>query len=173
MNILSEYVLRVGTLLIFSVLLESMMPSGAVRKYVKLVLSLLFVFVLVQPVIEWTQDGVDLETLTLGEVQGEAAPQSRYEEQAEAMLQGAYEEALTRQGLPAELQEQYTLMQIQVKDEGSIKITLSREKEVGGLLDRSLDLGQIGAADEEEEKIRQSLCQYWGIEEERLEMRLR
>lgn len=173
MNILSEYVLRVGALLIFSVLLESMMPAGTVRKCVKLVLSLLFVFVLIQPVIEWVQEGVDLETLTLGDLPQETRQENRYEKQAEEMLQGAYEEALTQQGLPAELQEQYALTQIQVKEEGSIKITLSREKEVGGLLDRSLDLGQIGAEAQEEEKIRQSLCAYWGIEEEKLEMKLR
>lgn len=167
---LSEYVLRVGAVVIFSMLMEALMPSSAIRKYVKLLMSLLLIFTLVQPVIGWIQGEVSLEVLTLGEDE-QVQRENPYEEQAQAMMQEAYETAFMNQGLPASLQDRYSLLDVKVGEK--VQVTISKEKEIGDLADRELSLGQIGRNLNEEEQMRQSLCEYWGVPEESLEMRLR
>ena len=55
----------------------------------------------------------------------------------------------------------------------TIEVELARNGEIGGLTDYSLDLGRIGSGKEEEEQILKSLSTYWGVPQEKLEMRLR
>ena len=64
MNLLSQYVLRVGAYIIFSLLLEGITPNGASKKIVKLMISLVFMYILIQPVYEWIDQKVPLTQLT-------------------------------------------------------------------------------------------------------------
>lgn len=167
MNIVSQYVLRTGAYLIFAVLLESILPQGSARKFVRLTLSLLFMYVLIQPVASWILDGTSLEAITMGE---ELTLENSYEAQAEKMIGQGMEAALQQKGLPAELEASYQLEAVQWGN--PVQITLSACAPVGGITDRSLNLGQIGVSDEED-ALRQQLCSYWGLEEDRVEIRLR
>lgn len=183
MNLVSQYVLRVGTYMIFVLLLEGIMPAGSSKKIVKLMVSLLFMYVLVEPVVSWIQNEIPLSALTLEEtawpdteggwaetVDGKVS--QSYESQALHMVGQGYEKALEEQGLPESLQEEYQIVQIQMGD--TIQVTLARNQEVGGLTNRQLHLGRIGSSSEEEEEtLTEALSSYWGIPKENLEMRLR
>lgn len=175
MNLVSLYVLRVGAYMIFAILLEGIMPTGSSKKMVKLMISLVFMYVLIQPVVSWLQQEIPLAELTTVEIEWNEAEVNGigadYEKQAQAMVGQGYESMLEKQGLPRELKDQYTIVEIDMGD--TIEVELARSGKIGGLTERSLDLGQIGCSDEEEEKILKSLSAYWGIPQEKLEMRLR
>ena len=69
MNLVSLYVLRVGAYVIFAMLLEGIMPGGSSKKMVKLMISLVFMYVLIQPVAEWIQQKIPLVDLTTAELE--------------------------------------------------------------------------------------------------------
>ena len=175
MSLVSQYVLRVGAYVIFAMLLEGIMPGGSSKKMVKLMISLVFMYVLIQPVAEWIQQKIPLVDLTTAELEWNAAEANDigtdYEKQAQAMMGQGYESLLKKQGLPKELKDQYTIVEIDMGD--TIEVELARNGEIGGLTDYSLDLGRIGSGKEEEEQILKSLSTYWGVPQEKLEMRLR
>ncbi len=175
MNLVSQYVLRVGAYMIFALLLEGIMPAGGSKKFIKLMISLTFMYVLIQPVVGWLQQEIplaDLTTVDIGWNEAEAKDiGAGFEKQAQAMVGQRYESILEKQGLPRELRDQYTIVEIKMDD--SIEVELARSGGSGSLTDRSLDLGQIGSSGEEEEKILKSLSAYWGIPQENLEMKLR
>ncbi len=52
MTFIREYALSIITVVLFSVLLEIMMPSSNFKKYIKLVAGLLVMFVLIRPVVK-------------------------------------------------------------------------------------------------------------------------
>ena len=175
MNLISQYVLRVGAYMIFAMLLEGIIPAGSSKKIVKLMISLMFMYVLIQPVVSWLQQEIPLAQLTTKEFAWDGAEAAgigaEYEKQALAMVGKGYESVLQEQGLPKDLEDQYQILQVRVGD--TIELVLARNDEVGGLTDRSLKLGQIGSSSEEEAEIRESLSDHWGIPQENLEMRLR
>ncbi len=175
MNLVSQYVLRVGAYMIFALLLEGIMPTGSSKKFVKLMISLTFMYVLIQPVVSWLQQELPLSELTTVEIDWDETEATNkgddFEKQAQAMMGQGYESMLQKQGLPKDLKDQYEIIKIDIDD--TIEVELIRSDEIGGLIDRSMDLGQIGSSDEEEEKILKSLSTYWGIPQENLEMRLR
>lgn len=175
MNLVSQYVLRVGAYLIFSMLLEGVMPNGSSKKIVRLMISLVFMYVLVQPVVSWLEQEIPLAELTTVEIDwGEVQPldvTSEYEKQAMTMVGQGYESMLEKQGLPKALEDQYQILEVNMGD--IIKVDMTRNDPIGSLTDRSLNLGQIGQSVEEEETIATSLSEYWGIPQESLEIRLR
>ncbi len=175
MNLVSQYVLRVGAYMIFALLLEGIIPAGSSKKIVKLMISLVFMYVLIQPVVSWLQQEIPLAQLTTAEIDwGEAETMKMgadYEKQAMAMVGQGYENLLQKQGLPKELKDQYQIVEIEMGD--TIKVELIRSDDIGSLTDRSLNLGQIGRNSKEEEMILKSLSEYWGIPQENMEMRLR
>ena len=174
MNLVSQYVLRVGAYMIFSLLLEGITPSGGSKKIVKLMIGLIFMYVLIQPVFDWISLKMPLSQLTTVEIEWDETERYKevdYESQAWNMVGNGYEQVLREQGLPKELKEEYRLEEVKVED--VVEITLSRGGQIGGFEDRSLHLGQIGNSWKEEEQIINSLSDYWGIPAERLEMKLR
>ncbi len=175
MNLVSQYVLRVGAYTIFALLLEGILPEGGSKKIVKLMISLVFMYVLIQPVVSWLQQEIPLSQLTTAEiVWGESESTGigvDYEKQALTMVGQGYEVMLKNQGLPKELKDRYLIKEIHMGD--TIEIELARKDEVGGLTDRTLDMGQIGSNSEEKEEVLNCLSDYWGIPREDLEMRLR
>lgn len=52
MTFIREYALSIITIVLFSVLLEIMMPSSNFKKYIKLVAGMLVMFVLIQPIVK-------------------------------------------------------------------------------------------------------------------------
>lgn len=52
MTFIREYALSIIAIVLFSVLLEIMMPSGNFKKYIKLVAGLLVMFVVIRPVVK-------------------------------------------------------------------------------------------------------------------------
>ena len=174
MNLVSQYVLRVGAYMIFSLMLEGLIPQGSSKKIVKLMISLVFLYVLIQPVLEWIHLEMPLSELTTAEISWNEMEMSQkvdYEEQAWTMMEKGYEQILMAQGLPKELQEEYKIQEVKVDD--TVEVTLARMSLIGSLNDRSLQLGQIGIADEEKDKVISSLSEYWGIPTDQLEMKLR
>ena len=172
MNLLSQYVLRVGAYIIFSLLLEGITPNGASKKIVKLMISLVFMYILIQPVYEWIDQKVPLTQLTTEDFSWNERTQTvDYEKQAWEMVGKGYEQVLAEQGLPQELQEKYSMQEIKVTD--VVEVTLVRKDQVGSLTDRSLQFGQIGIDNDEKENVINELSQYWGIRADQVEMKLR
>ena len=171
MNLISQYVLRVGAYLIFSVLIEGILPKGNAGKQVRLVLGLIFIFALLQPVTSWLQDGASLNEMGVEVWADEERIAGQYENQAQTMVQEGYEKALLQQGLPPELRDRYRMAEVKIEDQ--IEVTLERQDPIGSLTDREFDLGQIGSSRQEKSELLQSLSAYWGITEEDLEMKLR
>ncbi len=62
MAFIREYALSIIAVVLFSVLLEIMMPSSNFKKYIKLVVGLLVMFVLVKPVVKLPALEQTLET---------------------------------------------------------------------------------------------------------------
>lgn len=174
MNLISQYVLRVAAYVIFSLILEEITPKGSNKKIVKLMLSLIFMYVLIQPVVEWIGQDLSLSQLTMEEVSWSDAKEDRkidYEKQAWNMVEKGYEQVLKQQGLPKELEDEYYLQEVSIGE--VVEVTLARGGAIGGFDDRSLELGQIGSSQEEEKRVISSLSNHWGIPEEKLEMKLR
>ena len=57
--------------------------------------------------------------------------------------------------------------------DSKLKVKLARNQEIGSLVDRSLDLGHIGRNQDEEERIKNSLCEQWKVPPENLEITLK
>ena len=173
MNLVSQYVLRVGAYMIFALMLEGITPSTN-KKIIKLMISLVFMYVLIQPVFEWIRLEVPLSTLTTAEIawnENELDKGIDYDKQAWNMVGEGYEQVLLAQGLPKELQGKYRIEEVIVED--GVEVILSRGGKIAGFADRSLSFGQIGSSMDEEEKIRNSLSAHWGISKDQLEMMLR
>ena len=161
--------------MMFAMLLEGVTPEGNGKKLVKLMISLLFMYILIQPVISWIRQEMPLEALTLQETTADEQDifdmTDVYQKQAGAMMQQGYEDMLATEGLPAQLRDRYEIVDVTIDD--TIEVVLGRKDEAGSLVDRQLDLGQIGSNSEEEQELLTSLSKYWGIPEEDLEMKLR
>ena len=174
MNLVSQYVIRVGAYILFSLLWEGILPQGSSKKMAKFMLSLMFLYVLVNPVINWLQSGMSLETLTTVdfEWEEETSLSERYQQQAEGMVETGWLQELQK-SLPRELAREYEMVEIAMdENKERIQVKLARKDAVGSFDDRSLDLGEIGVSKEEEETIQNRLCEYWGIEKEKLELKL-
>ncbi len=175
MNLISQYVLRVGAYVIFSMLMEAVIPAGSSKKIVKLMIGLVFMYVLIQPIIGWLQQEIPLEQLTMTDLVWDEETNGNttadYEKQAMIMVEKGYESVLIEQGLPRELKDQYEIVEIEMGD--PIEVVLTRNNEIGGITDYTLDLGQIGSGDVEEDSILKSLSSHWGVPQDNLEMRLR
>lgn len=166
---ISQYVLQVGSFSLLAVLLETVMPGGSAKKYVRLVLSLLFAYVLLSPILRseneafsWLEGGGELT-----ESAGEAA---EYQEQADAMLQSAVEDALREQGLPPQWQDTYELVNVTAGE--TVEVTLAQRSGSLQLEDYDLQLGGIGVQEKQEAQLSDTLSEYWGIDASRLELRL-
>lgn len=175
MNLVSQYVIKIGAYVLFAVLLEGILPQGNSKKIVKLMLSLLFLYVLIGPVISWLQQELPLEELTTVDFSWEEAEgkSEDYQDQAAAMVEQKWRSTL-QHNLPGKLKDDYEILKVEINDQSKqMQVQLARRDEVGSLIDRSLQLGQIGVSREEEERIKNSLCESWGIAPENLEMKLR
>ena len=174
MNLVSQYVLRVGAYMIFSLLLEGILPNGNSKRIIKLMLGLVFMYVLIQPISAWIYQEIPLAQLTTAEIawsQMEENQKVDYETQALDMVGNGYEQLLMTEGLPKDLEKTYAIEKIKVADR--VEITLTRKDAIGSFSNRSLEFGTIGISKEEEESVIQSISQHWGVAENQLEMKIR
>lgn len=180
MNIVSAYVLRVGAFLIMAMVLENALPETSIRRYIKFVVSLLFVIVLIGPVVSWLRNDISLDDLTLGLDEKTEQVEENYEAQARQMVLAGYGDALITENLPPGLRSEYQLMEIDVRED-SIRVTVARketegysgQRVIGSWRAEDFDFGEIGFSKEEEDNLKEGLADYWGISEERLEIKLR
>ena len=175
MNLVSQYVIKVGAYVLLAQLLEGVLPQGSSKKIVKLMLSVLFLYVLAGPVILWVQEEIPLEELTTTDFTWEEADRqnTEYKKQADFMVEKGWVTAL-QQNLPKDLADEYQIDEVRIEEqEGTIQVSLRRNNKVGSFTDKSLNLGQIGVNREEEERVKKTLCEHWGIEPENLELWLR
>ena len=175
MNLVSQYVIKVGAYVLFALLLEGILPQGSSKKLVKLLLSLVFLYVLIGPVVSWLELGLPLEELTTVNLSSEDIKQQEeiYQSQATSMVQQGWRTAL-QQNMPRELAENYEIIEVEMNEKDSkLKVKLARNQEIGSLVDRSLDLGHIGRNQDEEERIKNSLCEQWKVPPENLEITLK
>ena len=175
MNLVSQYVIKVGAYVLFALLLEGILPQGSSKKLVKLLLSLMFLYVLIGPVVGWLQLGLPLEELTTVNLNSEDIKQQEeiYQSQAASMVQQGWRTAM-QQNMPRELAENYEIIEVEMNEKDSkLKVKLARNQEIGSLVDRSLNLGHIGRNQDEEERIKNSLCELWKVPPENLEITLK
>ena len=113
MNLVSQYVIKVGAYVLLAQLLEGVLPQGSSKKIVKLMLSVLFLYVLAGPVILWVQEEIPLEELTTTDFTWEEADRQNkeYKKQADFMVEKGWVTAL-QQNLPKNLADEYQIDEV-------------------------------------------------------------
>ena len=177
MEAIRSYIVMIGGFLIFQALLEGLLPAHTSRKYIRLVMGAIFLLVLFQPLqrlLRWNIAELPEVTET---------GDNPYESRVQQMTAAQYESLIREKGLPPEDQERWTLTAVSVDCTADgrpemIRAELHKGKTTGSIEPIRIDLGSIGAGEDkeerarEEEQWRQKLAVYWGIEAERLQVRI-
>jgi stage III sporulation protein AF len=176
MEILQEYIRRIGGFLILQSLAEVLLPSHTSRKYIRMVLGAVFLLLLLQPVLtilRWTP------TLSLS-LRSDEEKLFRYTERIEAMSEAQYEAFLWDYGLPESWEGVWSLRSLEVEcTEGvptQIRVDLQASSEEEGTETIQIQLGSIGRSRESEEheiKLQDELAAFWGVDPSQLILSLR
>lgn len=175
MDQLKHYVLMLGALLIFQSLIEGLLPSHVSRKYIRVVLSAIFLLVLLTPLrallsgtpLDWDRDK---ETGTEAGV---------FESRVQQMTAEEYARILTETGLPEEWAAAWQLEKIEVDctAEGlpeQIRVWVCSRETAAEKGKIRVRLGGIGAGqdeDETEQELSRALGEFWGADPSRIRVR--
>lgn len=61
MSFIQEWILNIITLALFIALLEILLPSGKMKKYVNLITGVILIIAIINPFLRWIRTGVDLQ----------------------------------------------------------------------------------------------------------------
>ena len=173
MDAIRDYVVLIGGFLIFQALIEGLLPAHTSRKYIRLVLGVIFLLILIQPLQNLFHWEPSFDSLMAEE------GQEGYESRIQQMTSAQYERFLEEKGLPERWREEWKIKRIKVTcpegipEQIEVQVNAGKgEEKIDPIQIRLGTIGQQERENEEEEQLLQDLAAYWGFDVSRLQVRI-